>query len=557
MLDAHDGDDDHSRSRRWWLGNLAKGQLTTDPLVVALDGVEESDESWNGYHDHPGSAGELRKEKHDTGNSRCNGSEAIERRPPPPTGRRIWRTRWRRRRTQIPAIASSSSASGRMPLVPRTEPVSPGWGRRRPVPGDERDKIRARQAVNRTRSSRPTSQVATHELKLKPSFQGAWKIQTRSVSDCGFMLHMRKCSACRTMAEAWRPCAPISSSSNFPQLPLRCVRVSPRDQARLLGGAARRHPAQPHGFRFAAVAGARRSLVVNDTRVIAAQLEGRLADAEPKVEATLIKRLDGSRWQALTPCRRAGLATISSAIEGEESLPRRVDAQVGARATRSGSWSRDLQALGAAIAAFGAPPLHADLAQSALPTSAITDYRAALFAANEGAVEARRPAGLAASKLQTALRARGAGARGTLVSSAAPSRPATPPGAGAAREWGVISRGCRLTRSTGQGPRRPRRREVAALVAAVEAPRGGRRRRPGRARSHHAGLWLPSMLLLAEAPSAALSTVRARLRLIDHGRRYTHAVQQPACPSSGDACLLFRDKSARSPRPGQTSNCST
>src|SRR5437763_16840887 len=42
-------------------------------------------------------------------------------------------------------------------------------------------------------------------------------------------------------------------------------------------------------------------LVVNDTRVIAAQLRGRRTgrDTEPKIEATLMKRLDDSRWQAL------------------------------------------------------------------------------------------------------------------------------------------------------------------------------------------------------------------------------------------------------------------
>src|SRR3978361_41409 len=41
-------------------------------------------------------------------------------------------------------------------------------------------------------------------------------------------------------------------------------------------------------------------LVVNDTRVISAQLKGRRIgrETEPKIEATLIKRLDGSRWQA-------------------------------------------------------------------------------------------------------------------------------------------------------------------------------------------------------------------------------------------------------------------
>src|SRR6202012_3042634 len=42
-------------------------------------------------------------------------------------------------------------------------------------------------------------------------------------------------------------------------------------------------------------------LVVNDTKVIAAQLKGRRIgrDPEPKTEATLIKRLDGSRGKAL------------------------------------------------------------------------------------------------------------------------------------------------------------------------------------------------------------------------------------------------------------------
>src|SRR5215468_4861967 len=42
-------------------------------------------------------------------------------------------------------------------------------------------------------------------------------------------------------------------------------------------------------------------LVVNDTKVIPAALHGRRLGraTEPKVEATLIRRLDGSRWRAL------------------------------------------------------------------------------------------------------------------------------------------------------------------------------------------------------------------------------------------------------------------
>ena len=51
----------------------------------------------------------------------------------------------------------------------------------------------------------------------------------------------------------------------------------------------------------------RDQLVVNDTKVIPAQLFGRRIDgaSEPRIEATLIKRLDGSRWQALVrPARK-------------------------------------------------------------------------------------------------------------------------------------------------------------------------------------------------------------------------------------------------------------
>jgi S-adenosylmethionine:tRNA ribosyltransferase-isomerase len=55
-------------------------------------------------------------------------------------------------------------------------------------------------------------------------------------------------------------------------------------------------------------------LVVNDTKVIAAQLSGRRIGraTEPKIEATLIKRLDGSRWQALARCACSAISTPRS-----------------------------------------------------------------------------------------------------------------------------------------------------------------------------------------------------------------------------------------------------
>src|SRR4029077_115819 len=77
--------------------------------------------------------------------------------------------------------------------------------------------------------------------------------------------------------------------------------ASPRDSARML-------VVQPDGvLRDRSVVElpqwleAGDQLVVNDTKVISAQLKGRRIghETEPKIEATLIKRLDGSRWQAL------------------------------------------------------------------------------------------------------------------------------------------------------------------------------------------------------------------------------------------------------------------
>src|SRR5919112_5660282 len=77
--------------------------------------------------------------------------------------------------------------------------------------------------------------------------------------------------------------------------------VSPRDGARMLVV----RPGQP--FEDRAVRDLPNflrpgdQLVVNDTKVIAAQLTGRRLGrgVEPKIEATLIRRIDGSRWQAL------------------------------------------------------------------------------------------------------------------------------------------------------------------------------------------------------------------------------------------------------------------
>ena len=56
------------------------------------------------------------------------------------------------------------------------------------------------------------------------------------------------------------------------------------------------------------------ALVVNDTKVIPAALHGRRigrGEYEPAIEATLIKRLDGSRWNALVrPAKRLAVGDV-------------------------------------------------------------------------------------------------------------------------------------------------------------------------------------------------------------------------------------------------------
>src|ERR1700761_8177697 len=100
--------------------------------------------------------------------------------------------------------------------------------------------------------------------------------------------------------------------------------ASPRDSARML-------VVQPDGvLRDGVIADLPKwlepgdQLVVNDTKVIAAQLAGRRIgrETEPKIEATLIKRLDGSRWQALVkPAKKLAVGdTVRFGNEGRGGL---------------------------------------------------------------------------------------------------------------------------------------------------------------------------------------------------------------------------------------------
>jgi S-adenosylmethionine:tRNA ribosyltransferase-isomerase len=136
-------------------------------------------------------------------------------------------------------------------------------------------------------------------------------------------------------------------------------------------------------------------LVVNDTKVIPAQLKGRRIGqaTEPKVEATLIKRVDGSRWQAFVkPAKKLSQGdVVRFGNEGKVCLLGHLDAQVeqkGDDGEVTLSFSFHGPALDQAIADLGSPPLPPYIA-SKRPTDErdAADYQT-MFAANEGAVAA-------------------------------------------------------------------------------------------------------------------------------------------------------------------------
>jgi S-adenosylmethionine:tRNA ribosyltransferase-isomerase len=192
-------------------------------------------------------------------------------------------------------------------------------------------------------------------------------------------------------------------------------------------------------------------LVVNDTKVISAQLKGRRIGqpTEPKIEATLIKRLDGSRWQALVkPARKLSQGdVVRFGNEGRVCLLGHLDAQVehkGDDGEITLSFSFHGPALDSAIADLGSPPLPPYIASKrAADDRDAADYQT-MFAANEGAVAAPTAGLHFTSDLETALRQRGIGIhRITLHVGAGTFLPVKAEDTAGHRmhaEWGSISR---------------------------------------------------------------------------------------------------------------------
>ena len=192
-------------------------------------------------------------------------------------------------------------------------------------------------------------------------------------------------------------------------------------------------------------------LVVNDTRVISAQLRGRRIgrETEPRIDATLIKRLDGSRWQALVkPAKKLAQGdVVRFGNEGKVCFLGHLDAEVerkGEDGEITLSFSFHGPALDQAIADLGSPPLPPYIASRRAPDQRdAADYQT-MFASEEGAVAAPTAGLHFTPALEAALGERGIGIeRVTLHVGAGtflPVKVEDTVGHRMHSEWGSISR---------------------------------------------------------------------------------------------------------------------
>jgi S-adenosylmethionine:tRNA ribosyltransferase-isomerase len=305
-------------------------------------------------------------------------------------------------------------------------------------------------------------------------------------------------------------------------------------------------------------------LVVNDTRVISAQLKGRRIgrDTEPKIEATLIKRLDGSRWQALVrPAKKLVQGdVIRFGNEGRVCLLGHLDAEVehkGGEGEITLSFSFHGPALDQAIAELGSPPLPPYIASKrAADERDAGDYQT-MFAVNDGAVAAPTAGLHFTPNLEAALRERGVGMiRVTLHVGAGTFLPVKSGDTAEHRmhaEWGSISReaadALNAARSNGHrivavGTTSLRLLESAAAEDGTIQPFSGETAifiTPGyRFRAVDillTNFHLPrsTLFMLVSAFSGLDTMKRAYAHAIAGGYRFY---------SYGDACLLFRDRPA-------------
>ena len=232
-------------------------------------------------------------------------------------------------------------------------------------------------------------------------------------------LRLRSVSDLSPMGRGEGPCLTMRTDLFDFDLPAESIALrpaSPRDSARML-------VVQPDGVLRDRIVGELPQwlepgdvLVVNDTRVISAQLRGRRIgrETEPKIDATLIKRLDGSRWQALVkPAKKLAQGDrIRFGNEGKVCFLGHLDAEVEAKGEEGEvtlSFSFHGPALDQAIADLGSPPLPPYIAGKRPPDERdAADYQT-MFAAHEGAVAAPTAGLHFTPALEAALRGHGVG----------------------------------------------------------------------------------------------------------------------------------------------------
>jgi S-adenosylmethionine:tRNA ribosyltransferase-isomerase len=173
--------------------------------------------------------------------------------------------------------------------------------------------------------------------------------------------------------------------------------ANPRDSARMLVVGPTGDLTDAHVRDLPDFLTSRDALVVNDTRVIAARLEGVRVRGEAiaSIEATLIERVDDCRWRALArPAKRLKVGERIRFGETRESsacLLAALDAEVEDKG-EAGEILLRFEFAGAAldeaIERLGAPPLPPYIAsRRPLSPSDPDDYQT-MFAANPGAVAA-------------------------------------------------------------------------------------------------------------------------------------------------------------------------
>jgi len=333
-------------------------------------------------------------------------------------------------------------------------------------------------------------------------------------------------------------------------------------------------------------------LVVNDTKVIPAQLSGwRIGGASaPRIEATLIRRLDGSRWRALVkPARKLNpgdVVRFGEEGQGESSVCflGQLDATVEAKGEAGEvtlGFAFHGPVLDEAIAERGEVPLPPYIASRRPPDARDrTDYQT-MFAREEGAVAAPTAGLHFTSELVNELAARGNGFHTlTLHVGAGTFLPVKTDDIAEHKmhaEWGHVSGKVAATLNAARVGRRTSRPPISRLATAADdrVGTGGTPAVPGRI----VAVGTTSLRLLESAaredgtiapftgdtslfitpgyrfravdvlltnfhlPRSTLFMLAAAFSGLDTMKRaYAHAVEKGyRFYSYGDACLLFRD----------------